>query len=241
MVFIGHLHRATGMLLKSMKGIYLYLTSLNSKARLNLLQNVPMRGQGTNKGLRPLEIYTVKSILLWSTGGFWTPLERRCRYDDLRITSKGSPLQKTFPGGGQQQVFFSRITNLIDTEPELVRWPQIGSSLYLMFSFGSDQNPELKWKHVALTDLLWALWSIPSIDEPCALFTSPSLHDSAAELKLAIDGIFYFPDRERIVTEQKIDFEILTDLYVLRSQESEKGDFKKCPSVCMSVCPLWRS
>jgi len=48
--------------------------------------------------------------------------------------------------------------------------------------------------------------------------------------------IFYFPDRESIVTEQKIDFEILTDLYVLRSQESEKVDFKKCPSVCLSVC-----
>ena len=48
-------------------------------------------------------------------------------------------------------------------------------------------------------------------------------------------NVFYFPDRESIVTEQKIDFEILTDLYVLRSQESEKVDFKKCPSVCMSV------
>jgi len=46
---------------------------------------------------------------------------------------------------------------------------------------------------------------------------------------------FYFPDRESIVTEQKIDFEILTDLYVLRSQESENVDYKKCPSVCMSV------
>jgi len=45
---------------------------------------------------------------------------------------------------------------------------------------------------------------------------------------------FYFPDRESTVTEQKIDFEILTDLYVLRSQESEKVDFKKCPSVCLS-------
>ena len=47
--------------------------------------------------------------------------------------------------------------------------------------------------------------------------------------------MFYFPDRESIVTEQKTDFEILTDLYVLRSQESEKVDFKKCPSVCLSV------
>jgi len=46
---------------------------------------------------------------------------------------------------------------------------------------------------------------------------------------------FYFPDRESVVTEQKIDFEILTDLHVLRSQESEKVDYKKCPSVFMSV------
>jgi len=43
---------------------------------------------------------------------------------------------------------------------------------------------------------------------------------------------FYFPDGERIVTEQKVDFEILTDLYVLRSQDSEKVDYKKYPSVC---------
>ena len=46
---------------------------------------------------------------------------------------------------------------------------------------------------------------------------------------------FYFPDRESIVREQKIDFEILTDLYVLRSQESEKVDYKKCPPVYMPV------
>jgi len=56
---------------------------------------------------------------------------------------------------------------------------------------------------------------------------------------------FYFLDKESIVTEQKIDFDILTDLYVLRSQESEKVDYEKCPSacmsVCLSVCPLWRS
>jgi len=28
---------------------------------------------------------------------------------------------------------------------------------------------------------------------------------------------------------------MLTDLYVLRSQESEKVDYIKCPSVCLSV------
>ena len=74
---------------------------------------------------------------------------------------------------------------------------------------------------------------------------SPSRYSVAkpdAKILLLWDQeFFYFPDRESIVTEQKIDFEILTDLYVLRSQECEKVDFKKCLSVCMSVCPLWRS
>ena len=49
-------------------------------------------------------------------------------------------------------------------------------------------------------------------------------------------SLFYFPDRESIVTEQKIDFEILTDLCVLRSQEAEKVDLKNVRlSVCLSV------
>ena len=43
--------------------------------------------------------------------------------------------------------------------------------------------------------------------------------------------IFYFPDRESIVTEQNFEVELSTVLDVLRSQESKKVVFKKCPSV----------
>ena len=52
--------------------------------------------------------------------------------------------------------------------------------------------------------------------------------------------IFTFPFtlvKESIVIVQKFEFGISTDLHVLRSPESKKVIFKKCPSVGPSVCP----
>jgi len=50
--------------------------------------------------------------------------------------------------------------------------------------------------------------------------------------------MFYFPDRESIVIVKKIDVEILTNLYVLRSQKSEKVVLKKC-RVYSVLCILY--
>jgi len=47
--------------------------------------------------------------------------------------------------------------------------------------------------------------------------------------------VFYFPDRESIVIVKKINVEILTNLYVLRSQECEKVFLKKFLVYSVSV------
>jgi len=48
---------------------------------------------------------------------------------------------------------------------------------------------------------------------------------------------FYFPDRESLGIEWKIDLEVLMDLHVLRPQESKNVVLKKCCPY--SVCVLW--
>jgi len=52
--------------------------------------------------------------------------------------------------------------------------------------------------------------------------------------------LFYFPDRESIVIVKKIDVEILMNLPVLRSQESEKVVFEKRRVYSVLYDGCWR-
>ena len=89
-------------------------------------------------------------------------------------------------------------------------------------------------KHLSISLPAWDYNFLKNGNDTKAKYWHQASPNLGRVFRSIVDSIFYFPDRESIVTEQKIDFEVLTDLYVLRSQESEKVDYKKCPSVCLS-------
>jgi len=77
----------------------------------------------------------------------------------------------------------------------------------------------------------------PDLDHSCQKVPTNQINNLVVKKRLLI---FYFPDRESIVIVKKNDVEILTNLYVLRSQESEKVFFKKCRVYSVLCDGHWR-